>query len=198
MRRSKARSKSRSKVKDKHVRKRTVGALVVALISIAALIAYTWYGLSSMPIVEYTFGDVGNIRSSYHLIASTQKSPGTIDLVHVLIRNRGKSDISVVITVHAVNAMVSANYYGPYSEISSKLSAVPAVSGFLIVPFYISLKSQVSSFTISCQATKMLDFSTFTSSMASIFGQINPISRTVLEYTHGPASHQDYDLASKS
>jgi hypothetical protein len=115
-----------------------------------------------------------------------------------MIRNRGKSDISVVITVHAVNAMISANYYGPYSEMASKLSAVPAVSGFLIVPFYISLKSQVSSFTISCQATKMLDFSTFASSTVSIFGQIDPISRTVLEYTHGAASHQDYDLASKS
>jgi len=196
--RSKARPKSRSKPKRKRVRKKAVATLVVALISISFLIPYTWYGLSNRPIVEYTFGDIGNIRSSYHLIASTENYPGTIDLVHVLIRNRGSSDISVVITVHAVNAMVSANYYGPYSEMASKLSAVPAVSGFLVVPFYISLKLQVSSFTISCQATKVLYFSTFASSMASIFGEVDPISRIVLGYTHRLASPQDYDLATKS
>lgn len=194
MHRSKARSKVRSKAKQKRAKKRVTAALVVLLISVAALIGYAWYGSSNRPVVDYTFGDAKDVRLSYRLIASTQIYPGTIDLVHVLVRNRGRTGISVIVTVHAVNAMVSASYYGPYNEMASKLIPVPVDSGYLVLPFYLSLKLQASSFRISCQVSRVIDFSTFPSSVATTFGQIEPTSRTVLNYSHKSSSPYDYEL----
>lgn len=194
LRRSKARSKVRSKAKQKRVKKRAVAALVVLLISVAAVIGYAWYGLSNRPIVDYTFGDAKDVRLSYRLIASTQNYPGSIDLVHVLMRNRGRTDISVIVTVHAVNALVSADYYGPYNEMTSVALMSSAHSEYRYVTFYLTLKSQVSSFVVSCQVSKFIDYTTFSSSIASTFGDIQPVSPTLLQYSRGSTSPYDYEL----
>jgi len=168
--------------------------LVILLISAPVVIGYAWYGLSNKPIVDYTFGGAGDVRLYYRLSASTQNYPGTIDVVHVLVQNRGHTDVSVIITIHAVNALVSASYYGPYNEMVSELSPVLAGAGYRVVTFYLTLRSQVSSFALSCDVAMVVDYSSLSSLAATNFGEIEPIPPTSLQYAQQSTSPYDYQL----
>ena len=169
--------------------------LIIILIFLAPLLVwYVSYGLVNRPLVDYTFGGVGNIRRTYRLSALSQNYAGTIDIFNVYVRNRGHIDITIVVTVHAVNAFVSASYNGPYNDRASSALVVPAGSGYRFVTFYLWLKSQIPSFTLSCQASRLIDYTNFSSSVASTFGQIEPVSPTLLQYSQGPTNPYDYQL----
>lgn len=174
--------------------------MILLIIILAPLLAwYVSYGLANKPIVDYTFG-VAEIRRTYRLTAHSvdANSPGSIEIFNVYVRNRGRTNITIIITVHAMNAFVSANYDGPYNDMASRALVVPAGSGYRFVTFYLWLKSQVPSFTLSCQASKLIDFTKFSSSVASTFGQIEPVSPILLQYSQGPTNPYDYQLVQQS
>jgi hypothetical protein len=158
------------------------------------LLWYVDYGLTNKPSVNYTFGGSNLIRSSYQLTAMTPSLPGTIDTFYVLVENTGRTDMSVIVTVHATNALVSASYYGPYNVMASNMILSLANSEFRQLQFYITLQSQVSSFMISCNVAKVLDYSTSSSSLASTFGEIHQVSPTTLMYSQDSTNPHNYQL----
>jgi hypothetical protein len=120
--------------------------------------------------------------------------PGTIDLVNVLIRNRGLTDISVIVTVHAENALLSSSYTGPYNNMASNAIVALANGEYRYVTFYLTLQSQVSSFTIWCDVSKIIDYSTVQSSMATTFGEINSVAPILLVYKQSSLDPDTYQL----
>lgn len=188
----------RKKARQNRLKRFALLILVILLIAVPIAIGYIWYGLSNRPLVDYTFGGTSQVRLYYRLNASTQNYPGTIDLAHALIRNRGRLDISVIVTIHAVNALVSVSYYGPYNEMASQLIPLPADSGYQIVTFYLTLISQVTNFSIKCDVGRVVDLSTFSSSVSTTFGEIQPVSPTLLQYSHESTSPFEYQLVHQS
>ena len=153
------------------------------------------YGLANKPLIDFTFGSTSDIRSSYSLNAMTVAQPGTIDILNVLIRNRGPTDISVIVTLHAENALVSPSYSGPYNLMASDEIVALANGEYRYVTFYLTLQTQVSSFTIWCDVTKIIDYSTVSSSMATTFGEIKPIAPILLVYKQSSSNPESYQLA---
>ena len=160
--------------------KRTV--MIFFIILTPLLLGYGGYGYVTRPIVQYTFGAASDLRSSYRLDATSTTTPGTIDLVEVKVQNVGQSDISVIITLNAVNAEVATSYSGPYDLNTGLQVVLPANSDYRFVPFYITLITQVSTFTLTCTVSTVTDYSTFYSGTASTFAQMEPIQYTTLQY----------------
>ena len=156
--------------------------IIFFLILTPLLLGYVGYGYVTRPIVEYTFGEASDVRSSYRLDATSATTSGTIDLVEVKVQNVGQSDISVIITLNAVNAEVATSYSGPYDLNTGLQVVLPANSDYRFVPFYITLVTQVSTFTLTCTVSKVMDYSTFYSGTASTFAQMEPLQYTTLQY----------------
>ncbi|HYW01265.1 MAG TPA: hypothetical protein VE862_07330 [Candidatus Acidoferrum sp.] len=162
------------------------------------LLSYVGYGYVTRPIVEYTFGGANDIRSSYRLDALSATTSGTVDLVEVKIQNIGQSDISVIITLNAVNAEVATGYAGPYDLNTGLQVVLPANSDYRFVPFYITLVTQVSTFSLTCTVSKVMDYSTFYSGTASTFGQLDPMQYTTLQYVQQSIPSDSYKLVQQS
>lgn len=186
--------RSRKNRKRKLSRKLVLILVIILLIVILPSAWFLSYGLAHKPLVDYTFGGVSDVRLNYTLNAMTQYRPGTIDIINVLIRNRGLTDISVIVTVHAENALLSASYGGPYNEMAGNLIVSLANGEYRYVTFYLTLKVQVASFTIWCDVTKIADYSTISSSAATIFGEIKPTSPILLKYTQNSSNPDMYQL----
>jgi hypothetical protein len=173
--------------------------IIVALFVILLIASvYAWYGLSIRPVVDYTFGGLSDIRHTYQLTALTRTQPGTIDITHILIRNTGKSDISVVVTLHATNSVVSTNYYGPFNDLASAQIELPVDSGYRVVTFYLTLLTQTSAFSIRVDVNRVLDYSSLTSSIATNFAAIQPTAPTLLTYTSNSTNPDIYQLVQQS
>ena len=162
------------------------------------LVGYASYGYVTRPIVEYTFGGASDVRSSYRLSALTATAAGTVDLVEVKVQNVGQSDISVIITLNAVNAEVATSYAGPYDLNTGMQLVLPANSDYRYVPFYITLVTQVTTFSVTCTVSKVMDYSTFYSGTASTFGELDPTQYTTLQYAQQPISPYSYTLVQQS
>jgi len=167
----------------------------MGLIIVPPVLWFVSYGLVNKPLIDFTFGGASDIRPSYSLNAMTVAQPGTIDIVNVLIRNRGVTDISIIVTLHAENALVSASYSGPYNLMASDEIVALANGEYRYVTFYLTLQTQVSSFTIWCDVTKIIDYSTVSSSMATTFGEIKPIAPILLVYNQSSLNPESYQLA---
>jgi hypothetical protein len=191
---------SRSKTTRKQTRKPKRRLAIVGILFVALLIVsgYIWYGLFTKPIVDYTFGGPSDLRHSYQLSALTRTQPGTIDVTHILIRNTGKTDISVVVTLHAANSVVSTNYYGPYNDMASIQLQLPTNSGYRVATFYLTLLAQVTIFSIHVEVNKVFDYSSFTSSVATNFAVIEPTAPTLLVYTSNSTNPDNYQLVRQS
>jgi hypothetical protein len=190
----------RSKTTRKQTRKPKRRLAIVGILFVALLIAssYVWYGLSVKPIVDYTFGGPSDLRHSYRLSASTRTQPGSIDITHILIRNTGQTDISVVVTLHATNSVVSSNYYGPFNGMASVQLQLPTNSGYRVVNFYLTLPIQVTTFSISVDVNKVLDYSSFAASVATNFATIDPTAPTLLVYTSNSTNPDNFQLVQQS
>jgi hypothetical protein len=164
------------------------------LIVVPPLVWFLSYGLVNKPLIDYTFGGASDVRLTYSLNAMTEAQPGTIDIVNVLIRNRGLTDISVIVTVHSEYALVSSSYSGPYNIMASDQIVALANGEYRYVTFYLTLQTQVPSFTIWCDVTKIIDYSTVSSSMATTFGEIKPIAPILLAYKQSSLNPDIYQL----
>ena len=164
------------------------------LIILPPLAWFFSYGLANKPLIDYTFGGASDVRLTYSLNAMNETQPGTIDIINVLIRNRGLTDISVIVTVYGENALVSSSYSGPYNNMASDQIMALANGEYRYVTFYLTLQTQVSSFTIWCDVTKIIDYSTVSSFMTTSLGEINPIAPILLIYKQSSSNPDSYQL----
>lgn len=179
-------------------KKRKTILLIIGLIVLITVPPALWfisYGLANKPLIDFTFGSGSDIRVSYNLNAMTATGPGTIDIINVLIRNRGPTDLSVIVNLHAENALVSPSYSGPYNLMASNEIVAFANGKYRYVTFYLTLQTQVTSFTIWCDVSKIVDYSTISSSMATTFAEIKPIAPILLVYTQSTMNPASYELA---
>lgn len=170
--------------------------MIILLLSVPSVLCFTWYGLSNKPIVDYTFGQAGDVRPTYSLRATNRTNPGTIDITHILVRNTGSRDIAVIVTVHAVNAVISTSYGGPYSDMAGEQITLPANSGYRVETYYLTLITQVPGFVLQVEVSKAGDYSNFDSTVATLFGDITPTFPTLLEYVQQPKTPYEYQLIS--
>jgi hypothetical protein len=172
--------------------------LLVAVILLAVaggtVGALAWYGSSNGAIVDFSFGGANNVRQSYELSAMSTYRPSTIDLTHIIIRNTGMTGISVVVTMHASNAVVSTGYYGPYSDTANvQISLIPGL-GYQVVTFYLTLPMQVTTFTLQVTVGRTTDFSSITALAASSFSPIESTIPTTLVYAQAHPNSTIYTL----
>jgi len=173
-------------------------AIVVLLVAVTTPVVVAWYGWTHAAIVDFTFGGTNDVRQSYQLTAISPYQLATIDITHVLVRNSGNTDITVIVSLHALNAVVApapGNYYGPYTDTANVQIHLPVSSRYQIVTFYLTLPAQVPAFTIRVSVARVLDFSSFGSLVTSSFAAIQPTSPTTLVYANTGTSPQDYELS---
>jgi hypothetical protein len=96
--------------------------------------------------------------------------------------------------MHAVNAVVSGNYYGPYVDTANIQVHLPVASGYRVVTFYLTLPVQVHLFTLRVTVASVLDFSSIASLVTTGFASIQPTSPTTLVYTNIITNPYDYEL----
>ena len=135
--------------------------------------------------MSFTFGEASQLRQSYQLVAMStfHNMPSTIDITHILIRNSGTAGITVLVAMHAVNAVLSVGYYGPYTDTVEVQMYLPAGSGFQVQNFYLTLPLQVASFTLSVTVAHVLDFSSVSALATSSLSTLQPMAPTTLVYT---------------
>jgi hypothetical protein len=157
-----------------------------------------WYRLSYSAVVDFTLGGPADVRRSYQLTAMSPFQPATIDITHILVRNSGNTAITVIVTMHAVNAVISGNYYGPYTDTANIQVHLPVASGYQVVTFYLTLPVQVPMFMLRVSVGRVLDFSSFTSLVTSGFASIQPTSPTTLVYSNTLTKPHDYELTQQA
>jgi hypothetical protein len=184
---------AKSTRKHKRFGKRTLAILAVLLIVGGIISSFLTYGLSQGAVVNFSFGGKSDVRESYQLVAMSHIQPSTIDITHIILRNTGSAGISVVVTMHTLNAVVSAGYYGPYSAATNIQVDLPPAS-YRVVIFYLTLPLQVSTFTLRVTVGRVLDFSSITSLAISSLSPIQPTSPTTLVYVQAPFSEIKYEL----
>ena len=124
--------------------------------------------------------------------------PATVDITHILVRNSGNTDITVIVTMHALNAVISGNYYGPYTDTANIQVHLPVSSGYQVVTFYLTLPVQVPMFMLRVTVARVLDFSSFKSLVTSSFASIQPTSPTTLVYSNTLTNPHDYELTQQA
>ncbi len=197
--RKKNRVRNRPKAirKQKRLGNRGLWVIVVLLIVVAAPVVVAWYGLTYAAVVDFTFGGKNDVRGSYRLTAMSPFQPATIDITHMFLRNTGNTDITVIVTLHAINAVVApapGSYYGPYTDTANVQIHLPVASGYQVVTFYLALPVQVPVFILSVSVARVLEFSSFGSLVTSSFASIQLTSPTTLVYANTITSQYDYEL----
>jgi hypothetical protein len=183
--------------KQKRLGNRGLLVVVVLLIVVGAPVIVAWYGLTYAAVVDYSFGGASDVRRSYRLTAMSPFQPATIDITHIRVRNAGNTDITVIVTLNAINAVVApapGGYYGPYTDMANVQIHLPVASGYRVVTFYVTLPVQALTFTLRVSVARVLDFSSFTSLATSSFASIQPISPTTLIYENTITNPYDYEL----
>jgi len=180
--------------KPRRGRKRRLAILVILLVVAGVVGSFIGYGRSYGAVVDFTFGGKSDVRQSYQLFAMSRLRPPTIDITHIFVRNTGSTSISIVVTMHALNAVVSTGYSGPYSDTANLQVYLPPASGYQIATFYLALPLQVRTFTIHVTVGRVLDFSSITSLARSFLASIQPTSPTTLVYMQEPANPINYEL----
>jgi len=181
--------------KGKHVGRRGLAILVILLILVGVVLGFVGYGLSYGAVVDFTFGGASDVRQSYQLIAISRVQLATIDIAHIFVRNRGSTGITLVVTMNAINAAVSAGYYGPYGDTANIQIYLLPGPRYQLATFYLTLPKQVSTFTIRATVGRVIDFSSITSLATSALSPVQPTSPTTLVYTQLPANPISYSLA---
>lgn len=167
---------------------------MILLVVAGVAVSFVGYGLSYGAVVDFTFGGKSDVRQSYQLSAMSRLRPGTIDITHIFVRNTGGTGISIVVTMHALNAVVSTGYYGPYGDTANIQIYLPPASGYQVATFYLALPLQVPTFTIRVTVGRVLDFSSIASLATSALASIRSTSPTTLVYTQVPPSPINYTL----
>ncbi|HUK50814.1 MAG TPA: hypothetical protein VLV18_07240 [Terriglobales bacterium] len=178
--------------------KRIVCAVIVLVVVFPVLSGYSWYGLSVKPVVDFTFGGTRDLRRSYQLTALSRTLPGTIDITHILVENTGNTEISVVVSLHATNSVVSAGYYGPFSDTANIQITLPVNSGYQVVTFYLTLPLQVNVFSLRVDVNKVLDYSSLSASIATNFASVTSHAPTQIVYASNSTNPSDYELVRQS
>jgi len=171
-------------------------AAIIALIIIAVVAAsFLGYGLTYRAAVDFTFGGKNELRQWYHLTAMSKLQPATIDITHVRIGNTGSTGINVIVTMHALNAVTSLGYYGPYTDSSNVQIYLPPGGGYQVVTFYLTLPMQVTTFTLRVTVGQVWDFSSLPNLATSSLTSIQPTAPTTVVYTQTSTNPIIYQLS---
>jgi len=191
--------RSRRASRTKWLGKRRLAVFLISLVVAGFVVSLVAYGLAYGGNVSFTFGEKSEVRQSYQLVAMSEfrNIPSTIDLTHILIRNSGSTGITVIVTMHAVNAVVSLGYYGPYSDSAEVQMNLPSDSGYEVTNFYLTLPLQVTSFTIRVTVGRVLDFSSIPNLATSSLASIQPNAPTTLIYAQERGSAIIYQLTNQ-
>ncbi len=189
--------RSRGSAKGKRSGKRKRTAIVALIVAACIVASFVSYGLAYRGVVDFTFGGKNEVRQSYRLAAMSKYEPSAIDLTHIRIRNTGSTGITVTVTLHALNAVVSTAYSGPYSDTSDVQIYLPAGGGDQVITFYLTLPQQVSTFTLSVAVARVFDFSSIATFATSSFTSIQPNTPTTLIYAQEPANPDAYQLTNQ-
>jgi hypothetical protein len=175
--------------------KRRLAILVISLVLVGIVLGFVGYGLSYGAVVDFTFGGASDVRQSYQLIAISRLQPATIDIAHIFMRNTGSTGITLIVTMSAINAVISSGYYGPYGDTADIQVYLLPGTRYQLATFYLTLPKQVSTFTLRATVGRVMDFSSITSLATSALSPIQPTSPTTLVYTQVPANPISYKLA---
>jgi hypothetical protein len=186
---------SREHRKVSKASKRKLTAIVILLIVIGVSTSFVSYGLAYRGVVDFTFGGKGEVRQMYQLIAMSRTVVSTIDITHIRIRNTGSTGLTVIVTMHALNAVISTAYAGPYTENSNVQIYLPPGDGDQVVTFYLTLPVQVTTFTLSVTVGQVWDFSSMPALATSCLASIQPTVPTTLVYTEKATSPVTYQIA---
>ena len=186
--------RSREIRKGKRLGSRKLAAIVVSLIVAGVLVSFVSYGLAYRGIVDFTFGGKNEVRQSYQLIAMSRTEPSSIDLTHIRIRNTGGTGLNVIVSVHALNAVISTAYGGPYTDTSNVQIYLPSGTGYQDLIFYLTLPIQASTFTLRITVGQVWDFSSIPALATSSLASIQPTTPTTLVYTRNSTSPITYQL----
>ncbi len=192
------RERPKSIREQKHLGNHRPLVAVLLLIVVAVPVVVAWYGWTYAAVVDFTFGGTSDIRGSYQLFAMSPDHPSTIDITHIFVRNTGNTDITVIVTLQALNAVVApapGYYYGPYTDTANVQIHLPVSSRYEIATFYLTLPVQVPTFTIRASVARVIDSSSFTSLVTSSFATIEPTLPTTLVYTNTITNPQNYELS---
>jgi len=190
--------RSRERAKKKRSGKRKLTAVAVLIVVAVFAISFASYGLAYRGVAVFTFGGKGEVRQTYRLAAMSKTAPSGIDLTHVRIRNTGSTGMTVTVTMHAVNAVLSTAYAGPYSDTTIVQLNLPAGAGDQVITYYLTLPEQVSSFTLTVTVAQIYDFSSISNIASSAFAAIQPMIPTTLIYSQQPANSTNYALTNQS
>jgi len=186
--------RKRKAARKKGIGKRKLAASLAILVVAGIVASFVSYGLANGANVNFTFGGENDVRQSYQLIAMSEARPSTIDITHVFLRNTGIAGVTVIVTMHALNAVVSVGYYGPYSDSANIQTYLPSGNENRVVTFYLTLPRQVQTFTISVTVGRTLDFSTISNLATSSLASIQTTTPTTLVYTQEPTNPINYQL----
>ena len=181
--------------KGRKLGKRKLTTAVVLLIVICVLVGFVSYGLAYRGVVDFTFGGKGEVRQSYQLIAMSKTVVSSIDLTHIRIRNTGNTGLTVIVTMHALNAVISTAYAGPYTDNSNVQIYLPPGSGYQVLNFYLTLPVQVPAFMLRATVGQVWDFSSIPGLATSSLASIQPTVPTTLVYTENPTNPLTYQIA---
>jgi hypothetical protein len=181
-------------IERKGLGKRKLAVVLVLIVVVGIMVSFVSYGLAYGGLVSFTFGGKNEVRQSYQLTAMSQYRPSGIDLTHVVIRNSGGVGITVIVTLRAVNAVVSLGYYGPYGDSANVQLYLPSGGRSEAVNFYLTLPLQVPSFMIRVTVGRVLDFSSIPTLATSLLASIQPTAPTTLVYSQEPGSPIMYQL----
>jgi hypothetical protein len=158
-------------------------------------VSFVFYGLAYRGVVDFTFGGKGEVRQFYQLVAMSKTVVSTIDITHIRVRNTGSTGLTVIVTMHALNAVISTAYTGPYTDTSNVQIYLAPGSGYQVVTFYLTLPLQVTTFTLSVTAGQVWDFSSIPALATSSLASIQPTVPTTLVYTENPSSPITYQIS---
>jgi len=186
--------RSRDARKGKKNSRRRLAAILTSLIVAGILVSFVSYGLAYRGIVDFSFGGKNEVRQSYQLIAMSKTEPSTIDITHIIIRNTGTTGLNVIVTMHALNAVISTAYDGPYTETSNIQVYLPPASGYRDMIFYLTLPVQASTFTLRVTVGQVWDFSSIPTLATSSLASIQPTEPTTLVYTQNATTPIIYQI----
>ena len=187
--------RSREDHKGRKPSKRKLAAIVVLLIVAGVSVSFASYGLAYRGVVDFTFGGKGEVRQSYQLIAMSKTVVSSIDLTHIRIRNTGSAGLTVIVTMRALNAVISTAYAGPYTDNSNVQIYLPPGSGYQVLNFYLTLPVQVTAFMLRVTVGQVWDFSSIPGLATSSLASIQPTVPTTLVYTENPTNPLTYQIA---
>ena len=120
---------------------------------------------------------------------------GPLLQISIGMRDRGQSDLKLVLSISAINATLSANSTGPFA---GSLTSYPKVTGnspnWGYVNFLVQPNDSATSFIIQIDSAGKIQDYTFPDVLPNFFSEVAPYGPTHLKYVATPHAQNQYLL----